>query len=610
MKRKIMFLTTTWQENYSKLMIEGMQRYVNEHDVELHIFNAYGATVEYYSKETEIFYLPKVSNYDGVVVLFNNVDSDKYMEDFCKKCKDLKIPMMSIDRKEEGIAYCGIDNYASAYQVVEHMVVEHGCKRLAFVGGPEEHHETIVRCQAFKDCLMAHGLEPYSIGYYGYMRSSGRQAYNEVKNSGKPMADCYVCANDFAALGFLNSAKADDILAPRDYYITGFDNTEVAQKNIPKLTSVERNLVELGYSSIEHLVKIIEGETTELSIRVPGKTAIGSTCGCKENMSLEELYMEINLKMLDRDYMEDVQRKARELLCGNNSYEQYQESYKKCHSLYKVEEIVIGVNHSLINQEENSMDSYDEKMDTYCIESKEELWRDEEIVPKVWRDSGEKIFFFASLHCKERTLGYSIFKYHPEILEFQYHRNLNETAAMAVENIRQTQILNKVNQKLECLYIKDSMTGLYNRFGYNSFAGECFKKNQGKIYVVFIDMDNLKKMNDGYGHEMGDIALKGIADAIRAVYTDTDVHVRMGGDEFLVMGPFSTAEDLANKEKQMTEFLVAYSKEHNLPLELQVSMGYSYNEKKLESTGLESLLHLADGKMYEHKQAKKNKLKQ
>ena len=178
---------------------------------------------------------------------------------------------------------------------------------------------------------------------------------------------------------------------------------------------------------------------------------------------------------------------------------------------------------------------------------------------------------------------------------------------MAVENIRQTLVLNEVNQRLEILYIRDSLTGLYNRFGYNSFAGECFKRNHGKVYIVFIDMDNLKKLNDGYGHEMGDVALKGIAEGIRSVYTDTDIHVRMGGDEFLVMGSYVEEEVLRKREIEMGKFLRKYSEENGLPLPLEVSMGYSFNEQPINDTGLESLLHFADARMYEKKQIKKAK---
>ncbi len=605
MKKKIMFLISTWQDAYSRSLMEGVEQYAESNDIEIHVFNAYGATVEFYSKETEVFYLPEITNYDGVMVLFNSVDTDPYMEDFTKKCKSLNIPMMSIDRLEDGIAYCGINNYESMYILVEHLVKEHGYKVLDFIGGPEDHPETVVRYQAFKDCLDKYGLQPHNVGFFGYMKSSGVEAYRKWKRSGEPMAECYVCANDFLALGFSGAAKEDGYIAPRDYKITGFDNVDLAQKNIPPITSIDRNLKELGYKSLEHLVKLINKETTGLQVSVPGKISHGTSCGCPMHRKLEQIYTELNDKMVLRDYIDDMHRKTREFLCGNNSFAQYQESFRRCNALYGIEEVVIGVNKTLLNQDFNRKDVYDEEMDTYGLRLQEVINRKKELVPQEWRESGEKIFFFASLHCKERTLGYSIFKYRPKLLEFLYHRTFNESVAMAVENVRQTQILNQVNQKLECLYITDSMTGLLNRFGYNSFAGECFKRNKGKIYIVFIDMDNLKKLNDGYGHDMGDIALKGIAAAIRAVYTDTDVHVRMGGDEFLVMGPFVSEELLKEKEEKMAEYLIEYSHSEKLPFELEVSMGYSFNEKPLVSTGLEYLLQFADEKMYEKKQAKK-----
>ena len=135
-----------------------------------------------------------------------------------------------------------------------------------------------------------------------------------------------------------------------------------------------------------------------------------------------------------------------------------------------------------------------------------------------------------------------------------------------------------------------------------------YKENNGKVYIVFIDMDGLKILNDTYGHDMGDLALKGIAEAIKKVYTDTDIKVRMGGDEFLIIGPYVNEAELQKKEQQISAYLEEYSERMNLPNKLEVSTGYSYSEgfENMGCTGLESILQNADTKMYEQKQTKKN----
>ncbi|MCQ2550529.1 MAG: GGDEF domain-containing protein [Lachnospiraceae bacterium] len=603
--RKVMFLISTWQELYTDRMLGGIEKYIENTDIQVHAFNAYGATVEYYAKEAEIFYLPNVSDYDGVLTFYNSVNSEKYMNYFVSKCKALNIPLLNIDTEKEGVAYCGIDNYTSAYEVVEHMITEHHCKKLSFIGGPENHPDTVERAKAFKDCLEKHGLEPYSIGYYGYMRSSGGNAYKQIKESGTPFADAYICANDFAAIGFCTAAAEDGYYAPTDFKITGFDNLEEGQRFNPTIASVNRNLDELGYRSIEFLDKLMKQETTETACYVPGKFCCAPSCGCTHASDTIEKYNLLNTRTIERDHLDDVQRKARELLCGNSSFEEYQQSLVKCHYYYHIDNMFIAVNHNLSDPEKVDFDGYDDIMDLYSMTDSEQISKSKTLIPEQFNTPDCKLLLFASLHCKERTSGYSIFKYRNNIMDLMYHRTLNETCAMAIENIRQNQLLNHMNKKLQFLYIRDSLTGLYNRFGYNAFGGDCFQKNHGKIYILYIDMDNLKPLNDNYGHDMGDAALKGIANGLRVVFADTDIHVRMGGDEFLVMGPYMSEQEILEKEKKLDHFLQTYSKENHFPIPIEISMGHAVNETEPPHTSLTSMVQAADALMYQHKQKKK-----
>ena len=609
MKKKILFMLCTWQEAYSQIILEGIQKAIENIDIEIQVINAYGSEVEYFAKEVETFLLADVRKYDGVMMLFNGVGTAEYLDKYARECIKYNIPAVSIDVPFPGIAYCGIDNYVSMYNITEHLIKEHGVTKLHYIGGPEDHPDATVRGQAFLDCLKDNNLEPYGYSYYGFMRSSGRKAYEEVKASGKGLAEAYVCCNDFSALGFCLAAKEDGLVPPEDFLITGFDNQVEAKNYFPSISSVDRNLEGLGYSSILHLLDIIDGKAEADSTKsIAGIVIEGGSCGCEKDRNLSAQYLELNSVLMKRNDNDTVQKGARERLCGNDTFEQFQEELRQCMTKKGVPDFRIGVNHYYSEPDCVKTVGYDDTIDVYGADTYEQIMRGDGLIPDDFRDDTTKIYWFGTLHCKEKTLGYSIFKYSTTLLDFQYHRTLNETASLAVENIVQSIILNKVNQKLECLYIKDSLTGLYNRFGYNTFAGNMYKNNNGRIYVVFIDMDNLKVMNDTWGHEYGDIALKGIAEAIKHVYTDTDVRVRMGGDEFLVIGPYVSEDKLIAYEQQISEYLKDYTAKMKLPINLEVSMGYSFCEgfDNLASTGLEAMLQSADAKMYEHKQTKKN----
>lgn len=609
MKKKILFMLCTWQESYAQVVMSGVEKAVKDLDVEMHVLNAYGSEVEYFTKEVEAFLLADVRKYDGVMMLFNGVGTVEYLEKYTAECVKYHVPAISIDLMSPGIAYCGIDSYRSMYNITEHLIKEHQVTRLHYIGGPDDHPDSIERGQAFLDCLKDHNLEPYGFSYYGFMRSSGRKAYEDIKASGREFAEAYVCANDYGALGFCYAAKEDGLEPPKDFLITGFDHLVEGMNYFPSISSIDRNLEGIGQQSLLHLMDIIEGKVAGDSQKcIPGNVVEDGSCGCGHDRNISAQYLELYNSLMERNKNDTLQKGARERLCGNDTFEQYQEELRQCISKKGLVDFRVALNKDIFWNECSRNVGYNDELEVYGANTHVSIRREDGLIPDEFRDDTTKIYWFGTLHCKEKTLGYSIFKYFPTMLDFQYHRTINETAALAVENIRQAMILHEMNQKLESLYIKDSLTGLYNRFGYNTFAGSMYKENNGRIYIVFIDMDGLKVLNDTYGHDMGDLALKGIAEAMKTVYTDTDIKVRMGGDEFLVVGPYVDEEELCKKEKKVSEYLVEYSKRVKLPIPLEVSMGHSHGEGfvNMDCTGLEAILRKADANMYELKQTKKN----
>lgn len=609
MKKKILFMLFTWQESYAQVIMSGIEKAVENLDVEVHVINAYGSEAEYFTKEVEAYLLADVKKYDGVMMLFNGIGTVEYLEKYSAECVKYNIPAVSIDLMSPGIAYCGIDSYQSMYNITEHLIQEHQVTRLHYIGGPEDRPDSVERGRAFLDCLKDYHLEPYGYSYYGFMRSSGRKAYEDVKSSGREMAEAYVCANDYCALGFCYAAKEDGLVPPEDFLITGFDHQPEGMLYFPSISSIDRNLEGLGQQSLLHLLDIIEGKAARDSQkRISGIVVRGGSCGCEKERNLSAQYLELNSVLMKRNENDTLQKGARERLCGNDTFEQYQEELRQCISQKGLVDFRIALNRDIFRNDCSRNVGYNDILEVYGADTHVSVSREDGLIPDDFRDGTTKIYWFGTLHCKEKTLGYSIFKYFPALLDFQYHRTLNETASLAVENIRQAMILHEMNQKLEGLYIKDSLTGLYNRFGYHTFAGTMYQKYNGRVYIVFIDMDGLKVMNDTYGHNMGDIALKGIAEAIKYVYTDTDIKVRMGGDEFLVVGPYVNEGELCKKEKQLREYLKEYTERMEMPIPLEVSMGHSYGEgfDNVGCTGLEAILRKADGKMYEQKMSRKN----
>jgi GGDEF domain-containing protein len=110
-------------------------------------------------------------------------------------------------------------------------------------------------------------------------------------------------------------------------------------------------------------------------------------------------------------------------------------------------------------------------------------------------------------------------------------RALRLTVSCAV---RQTLL----ERELRSLALTDDLTGLYNRRGFLASATQQLKlarRNTKESLLLFCDLDNLKQINDSYGHVEGDGALVRTADTLEQTFRHSDVLARLGGDEFAVL---------------------------------------------------------------------------
>ncbi|MBR5376089.1 MAG: diguanylate cyclase [Lachnospiraceae bacterium] len=153
--------------------------------------------------------------------------------------------------------------------------------------------------------------------------------------------------------------------------------------------------------------------------------------------------------------------------------------------------------------------------------------------------------------------------------------------------------------------LTDPLTGFYNRKGMVYYSEKLYHEilNSGKkLFLCVADMNGLKYINDNFGHEHGDRAISELAKIIRESLEDCDMAFRTGGDEFLIMGPRDTDENVIADYRTRIEKLLS---EHNKNLDLPYSIDMSYGPVTADLFGkegeLDDLIKLSDSKMYEMK---------
>jgi diguanylate cyclase (GGDEF)-like protein/PAS domain S-box-containing protein len=164
----------------------------------------------------------------------------------------------------------------------------------------------------------------------------------------------------------------------------------------------------------------------------------------------------------------------------------------------------------------------------------------------------------------------------------------------------------ELETSLRSLSITDALTGLYNRRGLFALAEQQIKSvNRSKqwLSVLYADLDNLKEINDKFGHQEGDAALSRAADILRTTFRESDIIARIGGDEFVVILVSDEMRSSHFTFSRLQQNLDAYHAGAKAAYTLSLSTGIAMYDPQHPVT-FEDLLREADEFMYLHK--KKN----
>lgn len=156
----------------------------------------------------------------------------------------------------------------------------------------------------------------------------------------------------------------------------------------------------------------------------------------------------------------------------------------------------------------------------------------------------------------------------------------------------------KFIQKLEDMSFKDSMLDVYNRKGLSKIY-DMLMSTEDIFYILFCDLDDLKKINDTYGHNQGDTYIMNATKTIVDVVGDTGYVARLGGDEFVVILKFKDIDEIHHIISHIKDLILKISPSK----QTSISIGYAQFPK--DSVSLDILLNIADKRMYVDKQNSK-----
>jgi two-component system, cell cycle response regulator len=166
---------------------------------------------------------------------------------------------------------------------------------------------------------------------------------------------------------------------------------------------------------------------------------------------------------------------------------------------------------------------------------------------------------------------------------------------------------NRLIQQLRAISVTDELTGLYNRRGFLMLAKkqlELAARMNKTMWLIYMDVDNMKWINDNLGHHEGDTALRNTANILHQTFRESDIIARIGGDEFAVIAFEDTGTGADSMISRISTDMVNFNAEENRAYKLSVCIGAVPCNAQADCD-ISILLSKADKLMYEQKMAKK-----
>lgn len=166
--------------------------------------------------------------------------------------------------------------------------------------------------------------------------------------------------------------------------------------------------------------------------------------------------------------------------------------------------------------------------------------------------------------------------------------------------------LKENNIVLDTLSKSDVLTGILNRRGFVENATKLLERNRNMgvgTLIAYVDMNNLKIINDRYGHDDGDFSIKTISEILVKVVEEDGIAGRIGGDEFAVIKKYNAEDDGRPFVEEVYDKFRLFNESSSKPYNVTVSVG-TYVISTDDNIELKAAMTLADGKLYEEKQHK------
>ena len=588
------------------------------------LYEVFDTTYEY--QYNVLFDLAAAGGFDYIIAAvgtiaypLDNEGKKRFLEKFGNT------PVLSVAADIEGYDSLEFDNRSGILDIIDELAAQ-GRQHIGIMAGDLKNAECAERYAAFRDALRIHKI-PFSDKYFMCSDISERcREEAEELIDRAPELDAVVCANDDIAAVMYKVLKERGKIIGRDVAVTGFDDLPGSSQLDPPLSTVHADAEGLGARAVEKVINRLNGIDDRVK-RFPTEfIRRGSSSreyvfeGYKKLEENEKLAL--RKMMNDRIHVDNIfVRDA--MMFGGELKNSYAKILKQLPLVGAMTAFIYTFDKPVLHRYDENFPkdvnllfrSYSYGSVTYTLPPAErKVTMNEVFRNRYLCAERQHCFIVADLYTAETQYGIALLE--PESPDF--FSELELVTYILSSAVRTLDILSKQDALLNELHLKnlaleneskiDSLTGIYNRRGFYLAAEELIEQTGStREYVIcYADMDELKSVNDNYGHQEGDRALKLIAEGLKRIFGNNGVIGRFGGDEFAAVCPKPSGTNLdsylAAKEKYTEEIHRSGSRQYKLDFSLGLTVAPCEN-----SYDLRAALDRADDLLYAEKSKKKKR---
>lgn len=490
----------------------------------------------------KLIFSPQLSGLILIEESFVNETLRQILRGLLSQRQDLPVVAIGIYIEEldfGNVHFINTDDKEDMKFIMRHLMDDHGLRSIDILTGFQGNQAAERRVEGYREVLAEHGIpfDPARVHYGDFWFSSGEALANRYVSGELPLPEAIFCTSDHMAFGLLDVFLKNGIRVPEDVAVTGYEYIHERIYHSPLLSTFQRARNEMGKRAVRCLCRLIAGEPMDFTAP-PGIWVPGRSCGCQPEP--EQLNLELETIRVKQQYEKwNVLGTLEQQLTLCSSLDEFIAVLGK-HNYW-----VRWVQNMFLCLYENWYDTDSDTPSGMLTCRSVMPWNDWQ--PPVTCDRQDfaalytyspdtSVHFYLPLFFEKHFFGYYVLEYHEPDSYDDVFRNWMKSISIALNFLCMKNDIRYLLQVQNLSEQHDSLTGLYNKRGFESALSARIASDPAPVYVVAVKVGAFQNDISPDTQAMMSTLMQKTAEVLRTVSTQTSICGRTGTQTFFCAG--------------------------------------------------------------------------